>query len=150
MGGLPCHLSDRGSVSLRQLESCLRLLGSLDPGAIPVHHAAVLVWLAQRDSATYREISEAFDLSNAAVSRTLNSLSDVSPHRKTVLGLVDIYRDAREGRRYRARINKKGRGLALALEELMQTTTTTDQTNDHDHQGQSAPQGESRPQRLGC
>jgi DNA-binding MarR family transcriptional regulator len=122
----------------------------LDPGAIPVHHAAVLVWLAQRDSATYREISDAFDLSNAAVSRTLNSLADVSPHRKYVLGLVEIYRDAREGRRYRARINKKGRGLALALEELMQTTTTTDQTDDHDHQGQSAPQRESRPERLGC
>lgn len=138
-------------MSLRQLESCLRLLGSLDPGAIPVHHAAVLVWLAQRESATYREIGQSFGLSNAAVSRTLNSLADVSPHRKTVLGLVDIYRDAREGRRYRARINKKGRGLALALEELMQANTTTTPSHDnHDRTGASTSQGESRPQSLGC
>ena len=112
-------------MALDRLESCLRLLGSLDPGAMPIHHAAVLVWLGQRESATYRDIEEAFNLSNAAVSRTLNSLADDSPHRKHSLGLVEIFRDAREGRRYRVRLNRKAKELLIALDGLLSTPTTT-------------------------
>lgn len=106
-------------MSLRQLEVALALLGSLDPRGVPVHHARVLVWLAQRESATYREIEEATGLSNAAVSRTLNSLTEESPHRKHTLGMAEIYRDAMSGRRYRVRLNRKGREFMRALEGLM-------------------------------
>lgn len=107
-----------------RLEACLRLLGSLDPGALPIHHATILVWLGQRDSATYRDIEEAFGMSNAAVSRTLNSLSSEAVHRKNSLGLVEIYRDGAEGRRYRVRLNKKGKEFIHALKGLMSPTTT--------------------------
>jgi len=127
-------------MAMDRLEGCLRLLGSLDPGAMPVHHAAILVWLAQRDSATYRDIEEAFTLSNASVSRTLNSLSEDSPHRKQTLGLVEIFRDAREGRRYRVRLNKKGKEFMRAVSGLLATSTTT--TNDHDHEQR---EGAARP-----
>jgi len=119
-------------MALDRLEACLRLLGSLDPGAMPVHHAAVLVWLAQRKSATYREIEEAFGLSNASVSRTLNSLGEDPLHRKRSLGMVEIYRDGAEGRRYRVRLNKKGREFMRAMDGLLNAKTTTTTSHDHD------------------
>ena len=118
-------------MSLHRLESCLALLGSLDPGGLPVHHARVLVWLAQRESATYREIEEATGLSNAAVSRTLNSLSEESPHRKSTLGLVEIYRDNKEGRRYRARLNHKGQAFVGAVAALLNPAPNPRPTHDH-------------------
>lgn len=115
-------------MSLHQLENALALLGSLDPGSMPIHHARVLVWLAQRqEPATYKEIEEECGLSNAAVSRTLNSLAEESPHRKHTLGLVEIYRDPMSGRRYKARLNRKGKEFMRALEGLLQTH---DQTHD--------------------
>ena len=119
-------------MSLRQLESCLALLGSLEPGNMPIHHARVLVWLAQRDSATYKEIEEAAGLSNAAVSRTLNSLAEESPHRKNTLGLVEIYRDSKEGRRYRARLNQKGQAFVGAVAALLDATPNPRPLT-HDH-----------------
>ena len=99
---------------------------------MPVHHAAVLVWLAQRKSATYREIEEAFGLSNASVSRTLNSLGEDPLHRKRSLGMVEIYRDGAEGRRYRVRLNKKGREFMRAMDGLLNAKTTTTTSHDHD------------------
>jgi DNA-binding MarR family transcriptional regulator len=119
-------------MALDRLEACLRLLGSLDPGAMPLHHASVLVWLAQRSSATYREIEQAFGVSGASVSRTLNSLAEDPLHRKNSLGLVEIYRDSAEGRRYRARLNKKGREFMRALDALL-TQATSSTTTNHDH-----------------
>ena len=121
-------------MSLRQLESCLALLGSLEPGNMPIHHARVLVWLAQRESATYKEIEEAAGLSNAAVSRTLNSLAEESPHRKNTLGLVEIYRDSKEGRRYRARLNQKGQAFIGAVAALLDATFNPRPLT-HDHGG---------------
>jgi DNA-binding MarR family transcriptional regulator len=131
-------------MALRQLENALALLGSLDPGNLPIHHARVLVWLAQREHATYREIETECGLSNAAVSRTLNSLAEESPHRKHTLGLVEIYRDAMSGRRYKARLNRKGREFMRALEGLLETNPrpTHDQSNGRSHQEDT--------QRLGC
>jgi len=131
-------------VSLRQLESCLALLGSLEPGNMPIHHARVLVWLAQRESATYKEIEEAAGLSNAAVSRTLNSLAEESPHRKNTLGLVEIYRDSKEGRRYRARLNQKGQAFVGAVAALLDATPNPRPLT-HDH---GRPHQEDR-RRLG-
>ena len=129
-------------MSLRQLENALALLGSLDPGNLPIHHARVLVWLAQRDNATYRQIEDECGLSNAAVSRTLNSLAEESPHRKHTLGLVEIYRDAMSGRRYKVRLNRKGKEFMRALEGLLETNPRP--TTGH---GQPHPEDSAR---LGC
>jgi DNA-binding MarR family transcriptional regulator len=126
-------------MALDRLEACLRLLGSLDPGAMPVHHASVLVWLAQRSSATYREIEEAFGISNASVSRTLNSLGEDPLHRKTSLGLVEIYRDTAEGRRYRVRLNKKGKEFMRALDALLDHKPTTTTRHDNHTTGDRLP-----------
>lgn len=121
-------------MSLRRLESALALLGSLDPGNLPIHHARVLVWLAQREEATYQEIEVATGLSNAAVSRTLNSLTEVSPHRKHTLGLVEIYRDPMSGRRYKVRLNRKGREFMRALEGLLVEDPRPTHDHDQPHQ----------------
>ena len=118
-GAIPLVSCWAEPVSLRRLESALALLGSLDPGGLPLHHARVLVWLAQRDEATYQDIEAATGLSNAAVSRTLNSLAEESPHRKRTLGLIEIYRDPMSGRRYKVRLNRRGREFMRALEGLL-------------------------------
>jgi DNA-binding MarR family transcriptional regulator len=106
---------------------------------MPLHHASVLVWLAQRHSATYREIEDAFGVSGASVSRTLNSLGDDPLHRKKSLGLVEIYRDSEEGRRCRARLNKKGREFMRALDALLGHTPTPTTNHDQHSKGERLP-----------
>ena len=50
---------------------------------------------------TYGQIEARFGLSNASASRSVNALSEGARHRKSALGLVEIFRDVDEGRRYR-------------------------------------------------
>ena len=88
---------------------------ALDPGALPLHHARIFCEILQNGSMTYREIEEKFSLSNASASRVVNSLSNQARHRQTSLGLVEIYIDPEEGRRYRAKASKKGKMLGDSL-----------------------------------
>lgn len=102
-------------MDLGELAAGLEMLGSLDPGALPLHHCQVLLFLAERGSCTYREIEDRFDLSNASASRIVNSLGEHSGHRKAPLGLVRVEIDPNEGRRYRVRLSKKGEAVIRAL-----------------------------------
>jgi len=105
-------------VDLRQLASALALLNSLDPSALPTHHAQALVFLALEGPCTYRQLEDALGTSNASVSRILTALSTESNRRSKPLGLVEIYRDPGEGRRYLCRLNSKGQAIARALASL--------------------------------
>jgi DNA-binding MarR family transcriptional regulator len=107
-----------GSMDLRQLSRAMAVLGALDPGAMPLHHAQVLLLIAQGSSCTYREIEVGMNLSNASVSRTIDSLAESSNHRKTSLGLVEKFIDPAEGRRYRVRLTRKGHALIRAIEAI--------------------------------
>ena len=103
---------------MKKLEEALELFGALDPGALPLHHAQIFLFIAEMKSCTYRDIEERFNLSNASASRVVNSLSSNAKHRVTSLGLVDIYIDPGEGRRYRARLSKKGKYLLKNIQNL--------------------------------
>jgi len=102
-------------VDLDQLDRALEVLGSLDPGALPLHHAQVFLFIAQEETCTYRQIQDRFEISNASASRIVNALGDHARHRKTCLGLVEVVIDPREGRRYLVRLSKKGAAVKRAL-----------------------------------
>lgn len=102
-------------MDLDQLDRALEVLGSLDPGALPLHHAQVFLFIAQEESCTYKQIQDRFEISNASASRIVNSLSEHARHRKSCLGLVEVVIDPREGRRYLVRLSKKGAAVKRAL-----------------------------------
>lgn len=104
-------------MDLRQLERALACFHQLAPDGIPVHHAMALLRIASEGSCTYRELEEALNLSNASISRTLNTLSEGIRGQTKSLGLVEIYRCPEEGRRYRARLTKKGRALLKVIQD---------------------------------
>ena len=103
-----------------QLSTALDLLDALDPGRVFAHHMSVFISIAEAGELgiVYADLEVRHGLSNAGVSRSVNALSDDARHRKTSLGLVEIYRDAGEGRRYRVRCTKKGKSLYRAIQGL--------------------------------
>ncbi len=103
---------------LSELGSALAAFGGIDPGAMPLHHVQILTLIATQGSVTYAQIEKELGLSNAAVSRSLNALSDQVRHRSTCADLVEIYRDPAEGRRYRARLSRKGAALFRIIENI--------------------------------
>ena len=105
-------------MDLRQLAHAFEVFGALDPGALPLHHAQIFLFIAEEGSTTFRKIEEKFALSNASASRVVNSLSNAARHRQTSLGLCDVYIDPEEGRRYRVKLSKKGKALYRSLEAI--------------------------------
>ena len=111
-------LAPANIVDLDRLAAGLQVLGSLDPQALPLHHAQVFVFVATKGSVTYREIEDHFGISNASASRTINSLGETSGHRKQPLGLVVSYPDPEDGRRLRVRLTKRGEQLLRTLQSI--------------------------------
>ena len=105
-------------MDLPQLSRALAVFGALDPGALAFHHVQVLLLIAERGSVTYKEIEQELGFSNASVSRTIDTLAESSNHRRNNLGLVEKFIDPAEGRRYRARLTRKGKALIRTIETL--------------------------------
>jgi DNA-binding MarR family transcriptional regulator len=105
-------------MDMDQLARALAVLGALDPGRLPLHHAQVFLFIAQREPVTYRQVEEAFDISNASASRVVNSLGENAKHRKECLGLVEVIIDPSEGRRYLVRLTKKGKAMRDAIKAV--------------------------------
>lgn len=105
-------------MDLSQLEAALSVLGTLDPGKLPLHHAQVLLLVARKGGCTYRELETELNLTNASISRSVTGLSDEANHRQNPLGLLKIERDPDEGRRYKVRLTAKGKALVKALEAI--------------------------------
>lgn len=105
-------------MDLHQLESALAAFSSLAPTSFPIHHAEVFLFVAENGSATYDQIEQALNLSNATVSRTVHALGDV--HRKGYdgYGLLETFRDPDEGRRFLVRLTAKGHALVRQLKKL--------------------------------
>ena len=105
-------------MDLDRLALGFQVFASLDPGALPLHHAQIFTFIAQKGSVTYRELEEHFGISNASASRTINSLGETSGHRQKPLGLVVSYPDPADGRRLRVRLTRKGEQLKKTLEAI--------------------------------
>jgi len=106
------------AMDLPQLSRALAVFGALDPGALAFHHVQLLLVIAERGSCTYRELELELNFSNASISRSIDSLTENSNHRKNNLGLVEKFIDPAEGRRYRVRLTRKGKGLIRTIETL--------------------------------
>ena len=117
-------------MALDQLERAFDVFGSMDPGTLPFHHAQVFLFIAQQESCTYRDIENRFSVTNASASRCVNALSDHARHKKKALGLVEVFIDPAEGRRYRVRLTKKGQGIKRQLLNLL----SNGQSHEEQHQ----------------
>ncbi len=103
--------------SLRQQ---LAVFSALDPEnrGMYLHHMEIFLFIAEKGRASYADIEQEFNISNAAASRSLNSISMFARHRNHQLGLIEIMRDPAEGRRYLARLTPKGKNIAKLIWEL--------------------------------
>ena len=110
-------------MALHQLARALAIFNALDPAALPLHHAQVLVFIAQKGAVSYAEIEAEFNLSNASVSRICGALSETSNRRASTLDLIEIYRDPTEGRRHRVRLNAKGKAVMRSVAQALEPTT---------------------------
>ena len=115
------YAPSRAPMDRSRLSAALEVIGSVSDGGIPLHQVAMVLFIGEHSGGgcTYAAIEDRFCLSNAAVSRSINSLSTHARHRKTEpMGLVEIFIDPEEGRRYRCRLTKKGLTLMRALDQL--------------------------------
>lgn len=104
-----------------RLAAALEIIGSVSDCSLPLHQVQIVLFVGEHGSSgvTYAAIEERLGLSNAAVSRSINSLSTHARHRRTEpMGLVRIFIDPEEGRRYRVALTKKGEALMRALDQL--------------------------------
>ena len=104
-----------------RLSAALDVIGSLSDVSLPLHQVALLLYVGEHGpgGCTYAAIEARLGISNAAASRSVNSLSASARHRKTEpMGLVEVFIDPEEGRRYRVRLTKKGLNLMRALDQL--------------------------------
>ena len=107
-------------MDLGRLANAVEIVNSIDPSAFYLHHLSILLTIAEAGpkGCTYADIEKRHCLSNAAASRSVNSLSGFARHRKNAMGLVEIFRCPDEGRRYRVRLTSKGQSLLRSIELL--------------------------------
>ena len=113
---LPSSPMDRS-----RLSTALEIISSVCDSGIPLHQVALLLFVGDHGpgGCTYAAIEARLGISNAAASRSINSLSTQARHRKTEpMGLVEKIIDPEEGRRYKVRLTKKGLNLMRALDQL--------------------------------
>ena len=115
------YASPRSPMDRSRLSAALEVVGSVCDGSIPLHQIAMVLFIGEHGpgGCTYAAIETRLGISNAAASRSVNSLSTSARHRKTEpMGLVEVFIDPAEGRRYRVRLTKKGLNLMRALDQL--------------------------------
>ena len=115
------YASPRSPMDRSRLSAALEVVGSSCDGSIPLHQIALVLFVGEHGpgGCTYAAIETRLGISNAAASRSVNSLSTSARHRKTEpMGLVEVFIDPAEGRRYRVRLTKKGLNLMRALDQL--------------------------------
>ena len=107
-------------MDLSELQTAMDVINALDPGAVFVHHVSVFISIAEAGASgtTYADLETRHGLSNAGVSRSCNALSEYARHRKTSLGLVELYRDVEHGKRLRVRVTQKGAAVFRSLKQL--------------------------------
>ena len=111
----------RSPMDRSRLSAALEVIGSSCDGSIPLHQIALVLFVGEHGpgGCTYAAIEARLGISNAAASRSVNSLSVSARHRKTEpMGLVEKIIDPEEGRRYKVRLTKKGLNLMRALDQL--------------------------------
>ena len=106
-------------MSIDQLMKAMEIIRMLNPKQLQFHHAQIFIYVANKGMCTYRELEEKFGLSNAAVSRSVCSLSEVAKHKvSNPLGLLDVFPDPDEGRRHMIKLTSRGEALKDLIEAV--------------------------------
>ena len=103
---------------IKKIFNALSIFESMNPRNIPVHHVQAFLFIASNHSVTFKDIEKEFSVTNASANRIVHSLASNPKHRETSLGIVEIYIDPQEGRRYRIRTNAAGKALKKSLDVL--------------------------------
>lgn len=102
----------------RLLGRALDLFALLDPTHLPTHFIQVFLVTAQEGPCTFRLIEERLNLSNSAVSRTVQALGAINRKGQPGFDLVTVERDPQEGRRFLVLLTAKGHVLFRQVEAL--------------------------------
>jgi DNA-binding MarR family transcriptional regulator len=105
-------------MDLDLLEAALAVFSVLDPAQLPLHHVQLFLVVASKGSCTYREIEEALSLSNASVSRTINSLAQVHRTGREGHQLLVVHKDPEEGRRHLVSLSSRGKAILRQLDRI--------------------------------
>ena len=104
---------------IKKFFNALSIFEAMCPKNMPAHHIQCYLFIASKPSVTYREIEQALETTNASASRIAHTLADINPnHRETNFGIVEIYPDPNEGRRYRVRVTPAGKAIYKSLDIL--------------------------------
>ena len=105
-------------MDLRVLGTALDLFAVLDPTHLYAHHIQVFLVVARDGPCTLKHIEDTLNLSNSAVSRTIQALGQT--HRKGHQGfdLVVVERDPTEGRRFLVMLTSRGHAIARQIKQL--------------------------------
>lgn len=105
-------------MDLDQFARALDAFAVHDPTHLYLHHVQVFLEVARHGKRTYEEIADTLKVSTASVSRIAASLSDTHRKGHPGLGLVEIHKDPKEGRRYLLMLSPKGEALVRQLRNL--------------------------------
>jgi len=95
----------------RQFLKALDLFAVLNPTHLPTHFIQVFLVIAQEGPCTFRLIEERLNLSNSAVSRTVQALGAINRKGQPGFDLVTVEPDPEEGRRFLVLLTAKGHVL---------------------------------------
>lgn len=105
-------------MDLDQLARALDVFASHEPTHLYVHHVQVFLEVVRHGKRTYKEISDALNITTASISRIAASLSDTHRKGHPGFGLVEIHRDPEQGQRYLLVLSSKGEALARNLRNV--------------------------------
>lgn len=105
-------------MNARELGRALQPFAVLEPTHLPVHFVQVYLVVLADGPCTFRHIEEELALSNSAVSRTVMALGAVTRKGVAGLGLLEVFRDPAEGRRFLVRLSSRGRALSRQLRNV--------------------------------
>jgi DNA-binding MarR family transcriptional regulator len=109
--------ADQG-LEVDALLKAFELFSELKRGTLHLHHMQVFLAISKKGACTYEELESLTGLTNASISRTVNSLAKTAKHTKTPLGLIEIERDPLEGRRFLVKLAPAGKALSAALQMI--------------------------------
>ena len=100
------------------LLKAFELFSKLNRGKLYLHHMQVFLAISKKGACTYEDLESLTGLTNASISRTVNSLAMTATHTQKPLGLIEIERDPIEGRRYLVKLAPAGKALSAALQMI--------------------------------
>lgn len=105
-------------MDLRELEGGLAAFAVLSPTAFPLHHAQLFLVVAQDGPCSFRHLEEKLNISNGTVSRSVAALGTEHWRGYPGHGLLEVFRDPDEGRRFQVRLAAKGKALVRQLQGI--------------------------------